>query len=127
MKKIIVSILLLFFMLGCASKQPQLSQSATILIKTPAMKFYDNGFITKYDDYTKVQIFNAGNLVLELLLYKDEICKDSLRCQSSVDFNAQYLHKSYQKDFLKKLFDSNDKKIVFKDMENHILIKIVKH
>lgn len=111
---------------GCASKQPLKSSSATILIKTPHMKFYDRGFITKYDTFTKVQIFNAGTAVLTLSIYDDRICKDNLFCMDPDEFNKNYLHKSYSRDFLKKLFEKEDKEIRFKDSKNSILIKIIR-
>ena len=51
---------------GCATKKPIYSKSSTVIFKTPNMKFYDKGFITKYDDFIQLQIFNVGNLVLDL-------------------------------------------------------------
>ena len=40
------------------------------------MKFYDKGFITKYDDYIHLQIFNVGQLVLNLEIYKMKFVKE---------------------------------------------------
>ncbi|MEA2017310.1 MAG: hypothetical protein U9N59_02580 [Campylobacterota bacterium] len=86
------------------------------------MKFYDKGFITKYDDYIHLQIFNVGQLVLNLKIYKDEICKGTLQCISSKEFNKQYFSESYRDDFLYNLFSQN--KIYHKDKNNNILIKV---
>jgi len=86
------------------------------------MKFYDKGFITKYEDNIHLQIFNVGNLVLNLKIYKDEVCQGTLQCISSEEFNKQYFHTSYKDDFLYNLFSKN--KIYFKDRENNILIKV---
>jgi len=119
-------ILVLFILSGCALKQPNLSQSATILLKTPSMKFYDKGFITQYDNYTQVQIFSAGTLVLNLEIYEDKICTGTFKCLSLKEFNAQNLDSSYENNFIKKLFDKNSKKTVFRDRNNGILIKIIK-
>ncbi len=119
-------ILVLFVLSGCALKQPTLSQSATILLKTPSMKFYDKGFITQYDNYTQVQIFSAGTLVLNLEIYEDRICQSTFKCQSLKVFNAQNLDRSYADNFIKKLFDKTSKKTVFRDKKNGILIKITK-
>lgn len=105
-------------------KQPTLSSSATILLKTPALKYYDKGFITKYDNYTQVQIFSAGISILNLKLYEDKVCSDTFSCLDNKSFNKQYLHKSYEGPFLKKLFEKEDKNIVFRDRENRILIKV---
>lgn len=125
MKKLL-PLLLLLFMTGCALKAPVKSQSATILMKTPVMKFYDKGFITKYDDYTQVQIYSAGQTVLDLRIYENQICQSTFECLDSNSFNKEYLHSSYEKNFLKQLFEKEDKNIEFRDRNNRILIKIKK-
>lgn len=90
------------------------------------MKFYDKGFISKFSDYTEVQILSAGVSILKLKIYEDKVCKDTFQCQSSSSFNKEYLSKNYSDDFLKKLFDNNKKDITHRDKENKILIKIKK-
>ena len=126
MFKFLKYILLLLVFAGCASKQPILSSSATILLKTPTMKFYDKGFISKFKNYTQVQIFSAGTMILNLDIYKDKICKSTLECISSKSFNKENLDTSYSDDFLKILFDKNDKRVVFRDKSKGILIKITR-
>ena len=108
MKKIYLIFLIIFFS-GCALKKPILSQSATILIKTPTMKFYDKGFITRYDAYTQVQIYSAGQKVLDLSLYENQVCQSTFECISSKEFNKDYLHQSYEENFLKNIFEQNKK------------------
>lgn len=88
------------------------------------MKFYDKGFIVHYDDYIHLQIFNLGNIVLDLKIYKNKICQGTLRCMNSKKFNEKYLNKNYADDFMYKLFKKD--KVYFKDKENNILIKIKK-
>jgi hypothetical protein len=112
----------IFIFTGCSIKQPIKSRSATIIFKTPNIKFYDKGFITKYEDKIHLQIFNVGRLVLDLKIYKDEVCQGTLQCINSKEFNSQYFHKSYKDDFLYNLFSQN--KIYFKDRQNGILIKV---
>lgn len=90
------------------------------------MKFYDKGFIYKYKYFTQVQIFNAGNIVLDLKIYDDKICSSTFKCQDLETFNKDNLSSSYEKDFIKKFFDSNEKELIHKDNLNKILIKIVK-
>lgn len=90
------------------------------------MKFYDKGFIYKYKDFTQVQIFNAGNVVLDLKIYEDKICSSIFKCQDLEVFNKDNLSASYKKDFIKELFDKNDKETIHRDNLNKILIKIVK-
>jgi hypothetical protein len=90
------------------------------------LKFYDKGFISKFDDYTKVEIFSAGTLVLSLQIYEDRICQDTFECQDLESFNREFLGKDYDKQFLKELFDKEDKEIIHRDKKNKILIKIIK-
>lgn len=90
------------------------------------MKFYDRGFINKYNEYTQVQIFSAGTVVLNLKIYDNQICRDTFACQSLKSFNNDYLDKNYEDDFLKKLFEKEEKNIIHRDKKNGILIKIKK-
>ena len=90
------------------------------------MKFYDKGFIYKYQDYLDVQIFSAGTVILNMKIYEDRICKDTFKCQELKAFNKEFLHKSYEDQFLKKLFEKNQKNITHRDKKNKILIKIKK-
>ncbi|APW66802.1 hypothetical protein LPB137_13495 [Poseidonibacter parvus] len=88
------------------------------------MKFYDKGFIYNYDDYTQVQIFSAGTVVLDMKIYEDRVCKSTFECQDLKTFNKENLSSSYSDDFIKELFQRNEKQIVHRDKKNNILIKI---
>lgn len=123
-KKLILIFILPFLFISCASKQAIKVSSATILIKTPSMKFYDKGFIYKYSDFTNVQIFSAGTAILDMKIYDDRICSSTFKCQDLKTFNTQNLHKSYKKSFIKDLFDKNQKEVIHRDRKNGILIKI---
>ncbi|QEP35543.1 hypothetical protein [Malaciobacter pacificus] len=116
----------IFLFTSCTSKQIVSSSSATILIKTPNMKFYDKGFIYKYEHYTQVQIFSAGTVVLDMKIYDDRICSSTFRCQDFKTFNKENLHSSYKENFIKELFEKNDKEILYRDKAHGILIKILK-
>lgn len=90
------------------------------------MKFYDKGFIYKYKDFTQVQIFTAGTAVLDMKIYNDRVCKSTFKCQDLKTFNKENLSSTYEDSFLKDLFERNEKSVIHKDMENGILIKILK-
>ncbi len=90
------------------------------------MKFHDKGFIFKYKDYTQVQIFNAGVAILDMKIYEDKVCKSTFKCQDIEVFNKENLSSTYPKNFLKNLFDKEDKEIIHRDSENGILIKIIR-
>ena len=93
-----------FLFVGCSYKQPQLKQSATIIFKTPMMKFYDKGFVTHYDKYIHLQVLNLGKVVLDLEIYKDKICEGVFQCIGSKEFNIKYLSDKYEDDFMYNLF-----------------------
>lgn len=118
----------LFIFTGCFNTtQPQLnSSSATILIKTPQMKFYDKGFIYKYKEFTQVQIFSAGTAVLDMKIYNDRVCRTTFKCQDLKTFNKENLSSSYPNNFLKELFEKEQKEVLHRDKENDILIKIIR-
>ncbi|CAM3824819.1 hypothetical protein [Arcobacter cloacae] len=118
----------LFIFTGCFNTtQPQLnSSSATILIKTPQMKFYDKGFIYKYKEFTQVQIFSAGTAVLDMKIYNDRVCRTTFKCQDLKTFNKENLSSSYPNNFLKELFEKEQKEVIHRDKENDILIKIIR-
>jgi hypothetical protein len=107
---------------SCSYKQANIAKSATIIFKTPKIKFYDKGFINKFDEYINLQIYNAGTIVLNINIYKDKICKSTFTCMSSKKFNKKFLNNTYDDDFLYGLFSK--KNIRFKDKNNFILIKV---
>jgi|TARA_R110002033_G_scaffold9971_4_gene32783 hypothetical protein len=125
-KKIISIIFITFLLSSCASRQVINSTSATILIKTPVMKFYDKGFISKFENYTQVQIYSVGKTVLDMKIYKDRVCTSTFECESLKEFNKKYLSSSYEDSFLESIFNSNKKDVIFRDKKNQVLIKIKK-
>lgn len=118
---------LLFFIIiffgACSYKQPQISKSATVVFYTNGMKFYDSGFVTKFDDKVHLSIYSFGKIALDIDIYEDRVCKTTFECMSSKEFNTKYLHSSYKDDFLYTLFQSE--KINFKDKQNQIKIKVI--
>ncbi len=124
--KFLLSLILPFLFIACSNKVAIKSSSATILIKTPTMKFYDKGFISKFNNFTQVQIYSAGKTLLDLKIYEDKICQSTFECESLESFNRKYLHKSYKAGFLKEIFENPNKEIIHRDRNNKILIKIKK-
>jgi hypothetical protein len=117
-----ILILFLIFFTACSTKQAKISNGAIIIFKTPSMKFYDKGFVKVFDKYINLQIYNSGQVALNLDIYKNKICKGFLQCQDSKQFNKNYLNKNYDADFLYKLFSK--KRVYFKDKTNGIFIKV---
>ena len=90
------------------------------------MKFYDKGFIFKYNDYTQVQVFSAGTAILDMKIYDDKVCKSTFKCQDLKTFNKENLNEEYENSFLKNLLDENKKTSYFKDDKNQITIRVIR-
>ena len=90
------------------------------------MKFYDKGFIYKYKDYTQVQIFSAGTAVLDMKIYEDKVCRTTFKCLDLKTFNKENLSSTYPDNFIKELFERNQKEVIHRDREHDILIKIIR-
>ncbi len=122
MKNIFFLLFVVLFFVSCSTKQPIKVYSSVVLFKTPKMKFYDMGFVTKYNDHININILNAGKSILKMDIYKNQICRATFECISSKKFNKQYLSDSYNDEFLYNLFKKE--KIYFKDKQKHIFIKV---
>ena len=98
-RNLVVFTFVLFLLSGCAIKEPQKSKSAIVIFQTPVMKFYDKGFINKFEDHINLQVFEAGHLALNLFIYQDKICQSTFECISGEEFN-----KSIFTIHIKKIF-----------------------
>lgn len=123
MIKLIFSFFIVVFFVACSSKQVLESKSATIILKTPQLQFYDKGFITHYKDRTNLTIFSFGQIALNLDIYPDRVCKSTFECLSAKEFNKEYLSASYNDNFLYTLFLKES--INFKDKKEGIKIKVI--
>lgn len=124
--RIVAGLFLAFFILGCAPKPAQFQTTFEIFIKTKQLKYNDKCFISKFDDNLKLQIYNAGIVLVELEIYDDKICKNYM-CMSSKEFNEQNFGENYKDDFLKNILEDALKSDVnFEDKENKIKIEITK-
>lgn len=121
--RFLIPLIFVFIVTGCSYKQPLSSRTATIAFKTPNLKFYDKGFINRYEDSVELIILNLGVVVTDMTIYEDKVCKNVMLCYDGDTFNDKFLDKSYGKDFLYKLFTRDD--IYFKDLKNGILIKVL--
>jgi len=85
-----VIILLILIVFGGCSIKHQITQSEPYLItiKTPQMAFSDTGFLNQADNYTQLQIFSAGTLLLNLEM-QESICLDGT-CMDALAFNNRF-------------------------------------
>lgn len=113
--KKIVLFLSIFLLFGCSINPIiQTSKSIFVVIKTPKLKYADSGFLKRYGDTLKLELFNAGSLVLEISI-KDDICINKI-CYKKDQFNAQMLGFSYPDEMLEDILL---KKPMYKKLKNH--------
>ncbi len=154
MLKTSLSIFLLLFFGGCGIRHYALSSADIVIIKSPHLRYADEGYISHSKDAVLLQMYEAGTLVKTIRL-NHLICVDSEGCLTKQMFNDKYLSSSYPPDILqdiilgKKIYKGKNyikvqggftqqisnlhvnifysvisHVIVFKDFKNHIFLKI---
>lgn len=105
MKKVLFMSIFALLLIGCTQKLPVKERSALIVIKTPTMRYADMGFISRYDSYTKLQIYGLGQPLLSLDINKNTICMSLFECMSKSEFNRKMLSQYYTDDILENIFN----------------------
>ena len=100
LKSFFILPLLLFW--GCATRQYEAPRPALIVIKTPELKYADQGFLYRGKEHIKIQVYASGKAVFELTVGK-RICMDN-GCMSEKEFYRKYLHAEYPKGTLAAIF-----------------------
>ena len=96
---LLTSFLLLFS--ACSIKNYEHTQSKIFIIKSPAFKFADLGYLRNTGDALELDLFIAGNLVKHIEINR-MICVDE-GCLSKASFNEEYLYKAYPSDTLQSI------------------------
>ena len=99
-------IIMILTLTGCVIKKPMQQNSAFITIKTPEIRYADMGFVNKYTDSLKVQIYSNAQPIVSLDMYKERICMSLFECMSKSDFYRKVFHVSYPDDTLEHIFSS---------------------
>lgn len=151
-----VSLLILLVLSGCGAKPFVKRDAATIVFKTPKIKFADAGYVRSNDDLVALELFTAGQAVGKFEI-ENLVCVDGEGCMRKSSFNAEYLSTYYPDTLMENVLrakpiykaqnlvknsngytqtieDENvaiyykvtDRQIYFKDRKNSILIKIKK-
>ncbi len=141
---------------GCGARPFVQTDVATIILKTPKLKFADTGYIRSNEDLVALELFSAGQAVGKIEI-ENLVCVDSEGCMSKSSFNAEYLNANYPDTLMENILRSKpiydgqnlvenahgfeqtildenvkiyykvtDRQIYFKDRENRVLIKIKK-
>ena len=151
MKYLLLAFTLIFT--ACSVKNYEKTETKIIIIKTPALKFADLGYIRSKGDALELELFVAGKSVFRVAFDSDVCTHDG--CMSRSAFNETYLSAAYPDELLqnillgKAIYDGvyvkktalgfeqhlqnrsvdilyrvEASEIYFKDRKNKILIKI---
>lgn len=154
-----IYIILSLFFIGCAKKTTiSKQQSAMIVWKSPNFRYADMGFISDNGSNLKIEIYQSGSAIMNLMIGSRHICMSRFECVSKKSFNSTQLSEYYpdkliedifrgrhifngkniqqesngftQNIYLKNRYDIHysllNNKIIFRDIINKIIIKIVK-
>ncbi|MEN8147664.1 MAG: hypothetical protein ABFR02_08590 [Campylobacterota bacterium] len=151
-----VSLAGLLILSGCAARPFVKTDAATIILKTPKLKFADTGYVRSNEDLVALELFSAGQPVGKIEI-ENLICVEGKGCMTKSSFNAEYLNAMYPDDIMENvlrsqpIFDGKNlqqtdegfeqriankvfdirytvrkHQIYFKDRKNRVLIKIKK-
>jgi len=110
LKKIVATVITVFIVAGCVGAQPEYksSNSTYIIFKTPTVAYADQGFISKADSETKVEIYSNGQAVMRLRITPTQVCMSKFACMSGSEFNKKVLNSNYPADTIKNIFSGKE-------------------
>lgn len=148
------SLTLLLVMSGCGAKPFVQREAATIIFKTPKIRFADAGYVRSNEDRVVLELFSAGQAVGRFEI-ENLVCVEGEGCMRKSSFNAEYLSAFYPETLLENILRAkpiyngqnivkdphgfqqsiNDQEVdiiyrvsgrqtYFKDRKNSVLIKI---
>jgi len=104
LKKITIRLLFGIFLIGCMGQQPTKEESAFIVIKTPTMKYADLGFISNAPALVKVNIYTAGQPLVQFEINALNVCMSTFECMNKKAFNKKILSENYPDTLLEDIF-----------------------
>jgi hypothetical protein len=141
---------------GCVAKPFTTSDAATIVLKSPKLKFADAGYLRSSEEMVALELFSAGQAVAKIEV-GNLICVEGEGCMRKSSFNAEYLNAQYPDTLMENILRSKPiyggknlrrsehgfeqmimddtveiayrvttKQIYFRDRKNRVLIKIKK-
>ncbi len=105
--KILINSSLILTLSGCVGAMPEYksSKSSMIIFKTPTVKYADQGFVSKANGETKVEIYGNGQPIMRLRVTPNQTCLSSLECMNNSEFNKKVLQANYPSDTLLHIFN----------------------
>jgi len=102
-KALSVGVMLLFVLQGCTGKLLK-EESAFIVLKTPKVKYADMGFIKNNSYVLNIEMYAAGQPLVNIEVNGNNVCMSSLKCMSKKDFNKEVLSEYYPETLLEDVF-----------------------
>ena len=103
-KKILTTLAVGVLMSACTGTQIKKPVSAFIVMKTPSMKYADMGFISNTHNGVKVDIYAAGQPLMNFEINALNICMSTFKCMDKKTFNEQVLSATYPDELLENIF-----------------------
>ena len=97
---------LILLLSGCVAKPFTHSDAATIILKSPKLKFADTGYLKSSDEMVALELFSASQAVAKIEVNR-LICVEGEGCMSKSRFNAEYLSAEYPDDLMENILRSN--------------------
>jgi hypothetical protein len=105
-KKEIGLLLGTMLLFNACTAQPKKEESAFIVLKTAGMKYADMGFIKDSGSKLEVEMYAAGQPLLNIEINAVNVCMSTFKCMEKHDFNRRVLHASYPETLLENIFKS---------------------
>jgi len=103
-KKTVLILVLLGLISACSQKKLTKEESAFIVIKTPTMKYADMGFISNSPSLVKVDIYAAGQPLMNFEINGMNVCMSTFKCMDKASFNEKVLSQYYNDKVLENIF-----------------------
>jgi len=103
-KKTVFLLLVVGIINACSQKDISKQESAFIVIKTPTMKYADMGFISNSSSLVKVDIYAAGQPLMNFEINEMNVCMSTFECMDKESFNEKVLSKYYDDKVLENIF-----------------------
>ena len=97
-------VLVAWLLVGCQPDPYKREWSAFIVMKTPVMRYADQGFIYEGKERVKVEIYANAQPLLHLEITPTKVCTGTLSCLSRHRFNQEVLSAYYPDDTIEKIF-----------------------
>lgn len=96
-----LTLILLLLLTGCSTKNYEHTQSKIVIIKSPLIKFADQGYIRHTNNNVSLELFIAGRRIQRIDI-NHLICVDD-GCMTKNGFNDDYLSSNYPDNILQNI------------------------